>query len=93
MVLFDLDPYVKRDPSDLSWLLRPFTGELFVNDRRTLSGFIVLLDRQGNFLADRVLRDLRGRVIRAVAAGPDDSIIFGGLANGVSSWLGVIDAK
>jgi hypothetical protein len=92
-VLFDLNPYVKRDPSDISWLGRAFTGELLLNDRHTINAFVVLLDREGNFVADRVIRDLRGRVLRAAAAQRDGSIVFGGLANGVSSWLGVIDAK
>jgi hypothetical protein len=91
-VLFDLDPYVK-DRSDLNASWRGFTGEFFANDRQTLSAFVVLLDRDGRFLADRVIRDLRGRVIRPAATRLDGSLLFGGLANGVSSWLGVIETN
>jgi hypothetical protein len=92
-VQFDLDPYVKPDLSDVKAFWPGFTGELFANDRKTVSAFVVLLDRAGHFLADRVMRDLRGRVIRPAAARPDGSLLFGGLANGVSSWFGVIDTN
>lgn len=91
--VFDLDPYVKVDLSNRTSSWPVFTGELFQNDRKTASAFIVMLDRDGNFLGDRIFRDLRGRVLRAVAAHNDGSILFGGLANGVSSWLGTIDPK
>jgi len=40
-----------------------------------------------------VIRDLRGRSIRAAAARNDGSLLFGGLANGVSNWLGIINTK
>lgn len=93
-LLFDLDPYVKREnPLDAKWFWPGFTGELFQSDRKTSSAFVVVLDRDGNFLADRVIRDLRGRSIRAAAARNDGSLLFGGLANGVSNWLGIINTK
>jgi CHAT domain-containing protein len=93
---FDLAPYVRRNVSDpIEIPSVQFTGEFltFDDDRRTFSAFVVLLDANGNFLADRMIRDLRGRIMRAAATRHDGTIVFGGLANGVSSWLGVIDAK
>src|SRR5262249_8498985 len=90
---FDLEPYVKADASMLSGVWAGFTGELFTNDRKTLDAFVVLLDRDGHFLVDRVIRDLRGRSMRATAVRHDGSLLFGGLANGVSGWLGIIDTQ
>jgi CHAT domain-containing protein len=92
-VLFDLDPYAKRDGLDPRMLWPGFTGEFFANDRRTWSAFVVLLDRDGQFLADRVIRDLRGRLMGPVAVRDDGSILFGGFKNGVSSWLGILETR
>ena len=62
------------------------SGELFSHDNQTADAFIAIVSKDGSLIRDRVIGDLRGRMLSSICV-LDGQLIAGGLANGTSNWV------